>query len=524
MLFNSLHFIFFFLPITVAGYYLIGSYFGKKYSIIWLIVCSFFFYAWWSVPYALLLLASIVFNGMLGCWLNGPRDKRVDVKYWLAFGVTANLMLIAFFKYAPFVAENVNVLAGTEYSFENLILPIAISFFTFQQIAFLVDSYRRQTEDFSPYTYTLFIVFFPQLIAGPIVHHKDVIPQFQGAGKVTFNLRQLNVGFSIFSIGLFKKICIADICARWADPVFIFSEAGNNPSFAEAWIGALSYSFQLYFDFSGYSDMAIGLALMLGFWLPINFNSPYKAANIIDFWRRWHITLSRFLRDYLYIPMGGNRLNTFARYAAILIVMLIGGLWHGAAWTFVIWGGIHGLLIIGNYCWHTFKARTFGIPEKPHLLGKVFSVAITFMCVSAAWVVFRAESFDSALRILGSMFGLNGISLGEKLGKRMAHYSDDLNAAGIKFDGLFPNNILADVDFMGIWLLLALLVIFALPNVYQLFRGELRQNDSFAEPRDAIGSNIIWRPKLIWALVAGIMFAISATRLADPSPFLYFQF
>jgi len=356
MLFNSYQFIFLFLPITLLGFHLLGKEGYNRTAIAWLVGASLFFYGWWNPAYLALILFSIVFNYGVGVSLgyapNSPKKKSV-----LFLGVASNLGLLGYYKYANFFIENINVITGAEIVLDQIILPLAISFFTFQQIAYLVDVYRDKVKEHNFLHYCLFVTFFPQLIAGPIVHHKEMLPQF--AQAITYRLRakHLAVGFTIFVIGLFKKVVLADGIAVYATPVFEIAEFNVALTFFEAWGGALAYSFQLYFDFSGYSDMAIGIARMFGIRLPLNFNSPYKAISIIDFWRRWHLTLSRFFRDYVYIPLGGQRKGEIRRLVNLAITMLLGGLWHGAGWTFVFWGGLHGLFLVINHIWSNAKIK-----------------------------------------------------------------------------------------------------------------------------------------------------------------------
>ncbi len=313
-------------------------------------------------------------------------------------GVGFNLVLLAYYKYFDFIIENLNFLFSSNFTLMHIILPLGISFFTFQQIAYLVDAWKgnikKEHHKFSDYI--LFVTFFPQLIAGPIVHHKDMMPQF--ANKIKLNIDYFLAGCSLFTIGLFKKLIIADSLGPIANNVFARADAGESLLAVESALGLLAYTFQLYFDFSGYSDMALGLGLMMGIRLPINFNAPYKATNIIDFWRRWHMTLSRFLRDYLYIPLGGNRKGEARRYINIMITMLLGGLWHGASWNFVIWGALHGLMLLFNHAWLNLQKslRWNGLP-------RVLSVMMTFLAVALAWAFFRAETFSGALNILNSL-------------------------------------------------------------------------------------------------------------------------
>ena len=336
MLFNSYEFIFLFLPFSFFIYF----YLLEKRLITgakgFLVFASLFFYSWWNMAYLPLILASMLFNYVIGNSLNENFQKvRVHKKNLLAFGVVANLTLLGYFKYTDFFLENFNLVFDGSMPLLHLALPLAISFFTFQQIAYLVDSYRGETAEYDFLNYSLFVTFFPQLIAGPILHHAEIMPQFASKYNLVKNYKNIAMGLFIFSIGLFKKVVIADTFSTWATLGFNNSMVLN---FFEAWITSLSYTLQLYFDFSGYTDMAIGAALLLNIKLPINFNSPYKALDIQDFWRRWHITLSRFLRDYIYIPLGGNRKGPFRVYTNLLATFILGGIWHGAGWTFVFWG------------------------------------------------------------------------------------------------------------------------------------------------------------------------------------------
>ncbi|MCG8098700.1 MAG: MBOAT family protein, partial [Candidatus Thiodiazotropha taylori] len=355
MLFNSFEFIFLFLPITFFVFFFIGKRNHHRVAISWLILCSLFFYGWWDPAYLGLILFSMLFNYSFGIMLSSD-SNGIYKKTLLIIGVAVNLSLLGYFKYTNFLVDQINIVAGTEFNIERIVLPLAISFFTFQQIAYLVDAYRKETNEYNFLKYCLFVTFFPQLIAGPIVHHKEMLPQFDQDSIYKINNHYLALGLTIFSIGLFKKVVLADNVAVYANLIFSAAENGEPLSFFEAWVGALAYTFQLYFDFSGYSDMAIGLAYMFGIKLPINFNSPYKATSIIDFWRRWHITLSRFLRDYLYFTLGGNKMGLVRRYANLFITMLLGGIWHGAGWTFVFWGMLHGFYLMVNHAWRKFRS------------------------------------------------------------------------------------------------------------------------------------------------------------------------
>ncbi len=331
MLFNSYVFIFAFFPIVFFGFYTIGKH-SHALASLWLAASSLFFYGWWDVRYVSLLLVSIVFNYAVGYLIarSLARTQANQPRMLLVVAIAVNLILLGYFKYAHFFVDNLNYLTGTTLSLGQVILPLGISFFTFTQIAFLVDTYQRKVKEFNFVHYMLFVTYFPHLIAGPVLHHKEMMPQFAKRNVCHLNWDNVAVGLSIFVLGLAKKVLIADSLAEFATPIFSAVAAGEQVMLFESWIGALAYTLQLYFDFSAYSDMAIGLSLMFNVRLPMNFNSPYKATSIIDFWRRWHITLSRFLRDYLYIPLGGSRHGKARRYMNLMITMLLGGLWHGA--------------------------------------------------------------------------------------------------------------------------------------------------------------------------------------------------
>jgi len=395
MLFSSLTFILGFLPLTIASVYIAAKRGGPRAAVPVLLAASLIFYAWQTPAYIFLITGSIIANYALGRAIAKTRLKAM-----LAFGVVLNLALLGWFKYIGLFSSTLSDLARAELTIDGVVLPLAISFFTFQQIAYLVDCHEGKVERYGFLTYALFVAFFPQLIAGPIVHHKTVTPQFSGPRFAAFIADDIAAGVFLLSIGLAKKVLIADALAPLADGVFDAAAAGVVVAGADAWIGVFAYSFQIYFDFSGYCDMAMGLALLFGVRLPMNFNSPYKARSIVDFWRRWHITLSTFLRDYLYIPLGGNRKGRVLRYRNLFIVMLLGGLWHGAAWTFVAWGALHGAYLCINHAWEK------SVGKRVHL-SPVSAMALTFGATSLAWVFFRATDFHSAFALFASLMGLN---------------------------------------------------------------------------------------------------------------------
>jgi alginate O-acetyltransferase complex protein AlgI len=403
MLFNSYAFIFLFLPLVLAGYFWLGRR-SNLAPVIWLALASLVFYSVSNWQFVALLLASIAFNYLIGHLLIAAKLAPAARFVALSVGVAGDLVVLGIFKYAGFFAANLNALFATHFVV-NILLPVGISFYTFTQIAFLVDAYRGYVARYALPHYALFVTYFPHLIAGPILHHKDMIPQFEREEAKHPQAHLILCGLIIFAIGLFKKACLAD----GIQPLVSQAFGPNTPTFDQAWIGALAYTFQLYFDFSGYSDMAIGMSLMFGIFLPLNFNSPYKAMSIVDFWRRWHMTLSQFLRDYLYIPLGGNRHGSLLRYTNLMITMLLGGLWHGAAWTFVVWGALHGVYLCVNHAWSNFGPKVAPRFEKATNLA---AFILTFFSVVVAWVFFRADSMASALSVLSKMADPSNVAFG----------------------------------------------------------------------------------------------------------------
>ncbi len=402
MLFTSASFAFLYLPVVVATFFLLPQCW-RRYGAAWLFGASVFFYGYWMPAYVALLLGSILWNYFAGMRIAASGGHTREGKRWLIIGVGINLLVLAYFKYTAFLVDSFASVTGIDFGPVEITLPIGISFFTFTQIAFLADAYQKGTREYAFSHYGLFVTYFPHLIAGPVLHHAQMMPQFREQATYRFNGGNFAGGLAIFAIGLFKKVILADGIAPYADGIFDAVQAGATPDMAEAWLAALTYTFQLYFDFSGYSDMAVGLSWMLNIRLPFNFASPYKATSISDFWRRWHMSLSNFLRDYLYVPLGGNRKGPTRRYINLFVTMLLGGLWHGAAWTFVIWGGLHGVYLAIN---HAFRALVDRVaPALPDTAAyRVLAWALTFLSVVVAWVFFRANSFGSAFTILSAMF------------------------------------------------------------------------------------------------------------------------
>ncbi|MEE8170622.1 MAG: MBOAT family O-acyltransferase [Phycisphaerae bacterium] len=394
MLFHTHVFLLLFLPLTLGAYYLFAE---RRAVRMWLLIAaSLAFYGYWDLRFVPLLIGSVCAN-----WLLANACDRSSRRFVIPAGVVLNLAIIGAFKYADFFAGNLGWLFDWQHDPWNVILPLGISFFTFQQISYLVDLRRTRAPVYGFTEYALYVTFFPQLIAGPIVRHNEIIHQFAASPLRDGLHERLSRGLTLLVVGLFKKAFLADGLAAIADPLFAAVTKGSVLTFAEAWAAAAAFGLQIYFDFSGYSDMAIGLGLMFGFSLPLNFNAPYVATSIRDFWRRWHMTLSRFLRDYLYIPLGGNRFGFTRQVAALMGAMLLGGLWHGAGWTFVVWGGLHGAALAVNHAWNHTGLR----------LPAAAAWAVTMLFVFICWVLFRAETFGAAANMLMVMSGLEGWAL-----------------------------------------------------------------------------------------------------------------
>ncbi|ABL01924.1 membrane bound O-acyl transferase, MBOAT family protein [Candidatus Ruthia magnifica str. Cm (Calyptogena magnifica)] len=488
MLFNSYEFIFVFLPITFFIYFYLNHKRLTEASKGFLVCSSLFFYSWWNVAYLPIILSSMVFNYVIGRSLNKTcknKSKGFSKKSILIFGIVFNLSLLGYFKYTDFLIENFNLAFGSNAELLQLALPLAISFFTSQQIAYLVDSYRQETKEYDFLNYVLFVTFFPQLIAGPIVHHKEMMPQFANTRNKVKNYRNIAMGLFIFSIGLFKKVVIADTFAVWATQGF---DVATTLNLFEAWATSLSYTFQLYFDFSGYTDMAIGLALLFNIRLPVNFNSPYKATDIQDFWRRWHMTLSRFMRDYVYIPLGGNKKGKFRTYNNLMATFVIGGLWHGAGWTFIFWGFLHGLALMVQRFWSKLGFK----------LWIWLAWLITFNFVNIAWVFFRAREWDDAVKVLGSMFSLDNIVIKETFSNKLNFLSE----YNIQFGEVMK--MTNDGSDVIKWIIFGFILIL-------VFKNSLEKTNKFK-------SNI-------WHLLIHVIVLFTAlTSLNTVSEFLYFNF
>lgn len=395
MVFSSYTFILFFLPIAIAGYYIIGKFCIKLQSV-FLVLASLFFYGYFNPPYIAIILGSILFNYIIA--KNMSKNDKLG-GYNLLLGIIFNILLLGYYKYYDFFIKNINSICGKSYELLHILLPLGISFFTFQQLSFLISVYKKEETIDSFVDYTLFVTFFPQLVAGPIVLYSEMIPQFRDKARRCFNSKNFAIGVSIFIGGLFKKAVIADSLSLFVDNGF----AMDNIGFLASWFTSISYTLQIYFDFSGYSEMAIGLAKMFNIDLPKNFSLPYQSSSINVFWRRWHMTLGRALSTYVYFPLGGNRNGHYRTYCNLFITFFISGIWHGAAWTFIIWGCLHGLFMILERYVEFEKANL------PLLIKRIY----TFVVVNLLWVLFRADSFESAIRVYTGMVDLRNISFNQ---------------------------------------------------------------------------------------------------------------
>ena len=511
MLFNSAEFLFVFLPLVLLIFYLTERFWSVSAALKWLVAASLFFYGWWQPLYLALLVISMLSNFYLAKLIHKYRSKVL-----CTLTVVLNLASIVHYKYTNFFIENLALVLGQTWQIEQILLPLAISFFTFQQIAYVVDVYRKGEIEHSLTNYMLFVSFFPQLIAGPIVHHGTMMPQFANPQRLGIRLNQVVIGLSIFAIGLFKKTVLADNVALYANPVFDAVDKGQlHPDFLMAWGAALAYTTQLYFDFSGYSDMAIGLGLLFGISLPINFNSPYKSLSIIDFWRRWHITLSHFLRDYLYIALGGNKLGVLRRYINLFITMLLGGLWHGAGWNFLIWGALHGGYLIVN---HGFVALKPQIEWRlPKLVTVILSWSLTFVAVVIGWVFFRATTLDGALTILSGMAGLNGLSIPAGILAQLGSLAEVLAELGVTAS-VGGGTVLIQT---WLWSLVLLVIALTAPNAYELFYRVLQSETKL---REIPSLQSQWQPNRRWAFCCAFLLLAGLSTLGQVSEFLYFNF
>lgn len=474
MVFSSYEFIFAFLPIVFIGYFC--AYKSRLLQNIILVAGSLFFYAYFNISYLPIMLSSIVVNYLIGYFIDKLSHKKSIAKLLCVTGVLFNIGLLGYFKYYDFFVENINSVFNTDFTLKHILLPLGISFFTFQQLSFVISVYKKEekVEDFL--TYSLFVSFFPQLVAGPIVSYSEMMPQFLDKENRRFKIDNFSKGLYIFVLGLFKKIAIADTINIFVNNGFMSDEL----SFSAGWITSLSYTLQIYFDFSGYSDMAIGIGKMFNIDIPLNFNSPYKSQSIGEFWKRWHITLGRALRTFIYIPLGGNRKGKARMYLNYLSTFLLSGLWHGANWTFVLWGGLNGLCIVFE---KIFDKIIVKIP-------KWVRIASTFLITNALWVLFRAESFDQALMIYKSMVNFSNLGLAD--------------VADLAVDGIMglPTPIALGYVFA---------LVFGLLMVVFLSKNVIQKAETF-------------KPTIRNAVIVAALFTISILFVSRESVFIYFNF
>jgi len=542
MLFNSYEFIFFFLPVTAGVFYFLRRFFSKTLAIRWLILASLLFYAWWRPLNVLLITPSILINfGLAKLLLQlTQRDKPGLVKATLVVGIAFNIAFLGYFKYANFFVGAVDDVFGAHYVLDKIILPLGISFITFQKIAFLVDVAAKRVFSFTLQDYCLFVLFFPQLIAGPIVHYREVMPQFQRAA-CRYDKEDVAVGITLFFAGLFKKTFLADGIAPMVTAIYGQSTAGHSITFLYAWMAAIGFTLQLYFDFSAYSDMAIGIARLFGVRLPPNFNSPLRATSIIDFWLRWHMTLTRFLTAYLYNPLSlwltrrrlsrglagfGGRNTTIGAFITLLMLptiftMSVSGLWHGAGYTFIFWGFLHGIFLTINHLWRLFARRRW--PDRRHYQGVMAPVgfAITLLCVVTSMVFFKTPTMASAWNIVQGMAGLHGIAISPAAFQHLGPLAGWLRDVGVR---LGP----ADDKFFIMWewiFGLGALAFFAPNSLQVLARYEpalgIEQATAYnIGPRLRLN----WKSSYGWAAAAAVITVVGVLHTGGISEFLYWQF
>jgi len=503
MLFNSYIFIFIFFPLCITGFYLLDKLKSDVYAKVWLIAFSLWFYGYFNYSYLLIMILSIVVNFSLTMWITHKNTKTRWKKFVLTIGIVLNLGILFYFKYFDFFLNTMNDIFKTDYPLKHILLPLGISFFTFQQIGFLVDVYRGDIEEVSFVDYTLFVSFFPQLIAGPIVSQEEMLPQFKTIQGRILDYEKFSRGLTLFVLGLSKKVLIADTLGASVDAGYINIDALNG---LDCFLVMIWYSLQLYFDFSGYCDMARGLAEMLGFELPINFDSPYKTTNIIEFWKHWHRTLTRFFTKYVYIPLGGNRKGYARMLANILVVYFLSGLWHGAGYNYICWGMLHGVMYVFTRMWQKtgiysrINKITTGINGLVKLLITALKLAVNFIYVSLAWVFFRAESVSQACKLISQMFTQTWSGVNYSLSEAM------------KMDELWYVVKILRVDRYSFSQNIAMIAITVFAILLTLLAPNAAQVSERIKPK--IRNSVIIAILGIWCVVS----------LSNVSTFLYFNF
>jgi alginate O-acetyltransferase complex protein AlgI len=521
MLFNSYEFIFAFLPVVVAVFFALGRA-SRAWALRWIIAASLFFYAWWRPLNVLIIAPSVLINFVLARVLQrlGKQGSRSAALAALLVGIAFNVAFLGYFKYSNFLVGAINDAFGTQMVLARIILPLGISFITFQKIAFLIDVHAGRIESFTLQDYCLFVLFFPQLIAGPIVHYREMMPQFHGV-SCRFDKENVSVGLTLLAFGLFKKVFLADSIAALVTPIYEQATSGSSIALLPAWIAAVGFTLQIYFDFSGYTDMALGIARLFGVRLPPNFNSPLQASSIIDFWQRWHMTLTRFLTAYIYNPLvlwltrrrAARGLSSFAGpkkapgafiellMFPILLTMLVSGTWHGAGYTFILWGGLHGLFLTVNHAWRILGPKLWRDKSSYERFMQPAGFIITFTCVAASMVIFRSANLRTAADLLRGMLGLHGIGL-----------SVLRSSIGLKR--------------MALWIAGPAFIAFVCPNTLQILSRYEPALGWKPSPQDGATAKtrILWRPSLAWAAVVAMIVAIGILNLGGQSEFLYWQF
>lgn len=521
MLFNSYPFIFLFLPIVLGGFFALAR-LGHGVAAAWLAAASLFFYGWWNPVYLWLLLASIGWNFVMGRAITrfAASGARRACSIALVAALAGNLAVLGYYKYSGFMVENLAALFGTGWRIENIILPLGISFYTFTQIAFLVDAWRGEAKEYSFVHYLLFISYFPHLLAGPILHHRDVMPQFENPATYRPDPGLVTSGLMIFVMGLFKKVVLADGVAQYVGPGFEAARLGQASAF-DAWGAGLGFTLQIYFDFSAYSDMAVGVSRMFGIRIPINFNSPFQSRNITELWQRWHMSLTRFLGDYLFRPLGGLKRSAPRRAFALLTTMLLAGLWHGAGWTFILFGGLHGVYLLIHHNWRIRQRKAGKKKNQESRLGHWSSWALTFLAWVVGAVMFRADSMGTWWNMMKAMAGVNGVRLPDA-------WQTQLGAVGVALEhvGIGFGQVAAPSAIKGLAWAIPLLVVAALwPNTQRILSVHLAKDyraSDIAEP--PLFRRVLWAPTAVWAVVLGLCAAFSLLNMTRISEFLYYQF
>lgn len=544
MLFNSYEFAFGFLPLTLLIFYVLGR-LSRTWALGWIIVASLGFYAWWRPLNVAIIAPSIAINFIVArllCRWRKEERSRTAMRVLLTAGIIFNVAFLGYFKYTDFLIGATNDLFGTQFALMHIVLPLAISFITFQKIAFLIDVHGGRVESFSLRDYCLFVLFFPQLIAGPIVHYREVMPQFHAA-SCRFNATDASVGLTLFVFGLFKKVILADGLSPWVSMLYGKAASGAHMSLVPAWLAAVGFTLQIYFDFSGYTDMALGLGRFFGIRLPANFDSPLKAPNIMEFWLRWHMTLTRFLTAYIYNPLTlaltrrrmaaglpvlsarKTGVGTFTALLAFptLLTMLVSGIWHGAGYLFMLWGLLHGVYLTINHAWRRIRTTSHDAASGTGRLWRPLSVALTFVSVAASMVLFRSTNWRSAREILSGMIGVHGIGLPARIMEGLGPLSALLRAGGVRIDSAWSAT---DLVQMALWCGGLLGIALFCPNSLQLMNSyDPALARRITAPAKFVGiARLAWNPSLPWAVAASLLAVIAVVRLAGPSEFLYWQF